>query len=69
MITVQVKEAENGFIAQIDSYDPETGKQEVYIRLSNSLAELFQDIANAAGEKWDTKVIAPGVISFPKGKK
>ena len=69
MISASVKEAENGFVLQMETFDPATGRQDVYIRVCGSLAELFQDIANAAGAKWDTKVIAPAIIPFPgKGK-
>lgn len=62
MITCQIKEAENGFILQVDSFDTKTGKGGTDLYICPDLRTLFSNVANAAGEKWDSKVITPNII-------
>ena len=61
MITAQVKEAENGFVLQLDVFDEETKKGYSELYICKDLDTLFSHLANGAGPKWDTKVIRPVV--------
>jgi hypothetical protein len=62
MITCQIKEAENGFVLQVESVDFKTGKGSTELLICPDLRTLFRHVANAAGEKWDTKVITPNIV-------
>lgn len=62
MISCQIKEAENGFVLQVETVDFKTGKGGTELFICPNLDTLFSHVANAAGEKWDTKVIRPTIV-------
>ena len=58
MFSAVINEAENGFVVKVDSFNPDTGKEDSYLKVGSTLREVFSIVADAAGEKWDTKIVS-----------